>query len=103
MYGFQCGELAKPVYFGLKMLKQNVLGGVTGKDAVSVAICAASHLHAQPGGAELLRAFYADLQKTAPSDMAPFFSAEVSERGAGASPSAVGEAPHERVVLQAGR
>ncbi len=84
MYGFQCGELAKPVYFGLKMLKQDILGGVTGRDAVSVAIRAASHLYQQPGGVELLRAFHAELQKTAPSEMTALFPSDLT----GAIPSA---------------
>lgn len=100
--GFSCGELAKPVYFGLKALKRDILGGVVTRDAVSVAIRAASHLYEQPGGVELLRAFHEDLQKTAPSEMAPLFPVEPGrDAGAGATPGA--EARHERVVHVAGR
>ncbi len=104
MYGFQCGELAKPVYFGLRTLKRDILGGVTGKDAVSVAIRAASHLYQQPGGVELLRGFHADLQKTAPSEMPPFFAgAAESERDTGTAATRVEEPKHEHVLNVAGR
>ena len=103
MYGFQCGELSKPVYFGLKALKRDILGGVTGRAAVSVAIRAASHLYQQPGGVELLRGFHAELQRTAPSEMLPLFPVDESERGPGPSPAAVDETRHEHVVQMTGR
>jgi hypothetical protein len=101
--GFSCGELAKPVYFGLKALKRDILGGVTGREAVSVAIRAASHVYRQPGGVELLRSFHDELQKTAPSEMAPLFpvaGAPESEREI-ATPGA--EARHEQVIQMVGR
>src|SRR5690348_338323 len=100
--GFSCGELAKPVYFALKALKRDVLGGVTGREALSVAIRAASHLYRQPGGVELLRSFRDELQKTAPSEMAPLFSVE-SARDSGAAVPPVAEARHEHVVNVQGR
>jgi len=79
MLGFQCGEFSRPIYFGLRVLKRDILRGATGRDALSVAILAAAHLHRQPGGAELLRSFYRDLQTTAPSEMVPLFSDRIHE------------------------
>src|SRR5262249_17520079 len=67
-------EFSRPVYFGLKALKRDILGGVTGRDALSVAIRAADHVYRQPGGPELLQNFYRDLQTTAPSEMVPLFA-----------------------------
>jgi len=98
MFGFQCGEFSRPIYFGLRVLKRDVLGGVTGRDALSVAICAAAHLYRQPGGPELLRRFHEDLQTTAPSEMAVLF--EVAPE---TPVPPVEEALRERVVFQAGR
>jgi hypothetical protein len=109
MHGFYCGEFSRPVYFGLRTLKQNILGGVTGRDALSVAIRAASHLYQQPGGAELLRNFHEELQTTAPSELAPFFAAGVgqgapeSEQDTDTTSPPPAEAQHERVVHMAGR
>jgi hypothetical protein len=97
MYGLQCGELAKPVYLGLKSLKRDVLRGVTTREALSVAIRAADHVFRQPGGPDLLRAFHDELLRTAPSEMMPLFT--VTEE---TTPSV--EAPrHEQVVHVAGR
>jgi hypothetical protein len=79
MLGFQCGEFSRPVYFGLRVLKRDILRGATGRDALSVAILAASHLYRQPGGGELLQSLYRDLQTTAPSEMVPLFSDRVHE------------------------
>jgi len=97
MLGFQCGEFSRPVYFGLRTLKRDVLGGVTGRDALSVAIRAADHVYRQPGGPELLRAFHEELLRTAPSEMPPLFVVEQEL----ATP--VNEAPREQVVHVAGR
>jgi len=77
MFGFQCGEFAKPVYFGLRTLKRDILGGVTGRDALSVAIRAADYVYRQPGGPELLRGFHDDLRTTAPSEMLELFPTDV--------------------------
>jgi hypothetical protein len=97
MLGFHCGEFSRPIYFGLRTLKRDILGGVTGRDALSVAIRAADHVYRQPGGPELLRAFHEELLRTAPSEMTPLFT--VTEETA---PSV--EAPrHEQVVQVAGR
>jgi hypothetical protein len=98
MLGFQCGEFSRPVYFGLRTLKRDILGGVTGRDALSVAIRAADHVYRLPGGPELLRAFHDELMRTAPSEMTPLFM--VTEETT--APSV--EAPrHEQVVHVAGR
>ena len=81
MLGFQCGEFAKPVYRGLRTLKREILGGVTGRDALSVAIRAADHVYRQPGGPELLRRFHDDLRTTAPSEMLELFPTDVIREG----------------------
>jgi hypothetical protein len=77
-------------------LKRDILGGVTGRDAVSVAIRAADHVYRQPGGPELLRAFHDELRRTAPSEMTPLFT--IMEE----TPP-VEEPRHEQVVQVAGR
>jgi hypothetical protein len=94
MYGFHCGEFSRPIYFGLRALKREVLEGVTGRDALSVAIRAADYVYRQPGGPELLRAFHDELQRTAPSELLPLF--KVAEEP-------VAEPPREQVVYMAGR
>jgi hypothetical protein len=88
--------LARPVYFGLRTLKRDILGGVTGREAVSVAIRAADHVYRQPGGPELLRAFHDELLQTAPSEMTPLFTVP-EETPPVAAPR------HEQVVQVAGR
>jgi hypothetical protein len=94
---FHCGEFSKPLYFGLCYLKRDILGGVTGREALSVALRAADHVYRQPGGPELLRAFHDELLRTAPSEMMPLFT--VTEE---TTPSV--EAPrHEQVVHVVGR
>jgi hypothetical protein len=98
MLGFQCGEFSRPVYFGLRTLKRDILGGVTGRDALSVAIRAADYVYRQPCGPELLRAFHDELMRTAPSEMMPLFT--VSQKPA--TPS-IEEPRHEQVVHVAGR
>ena len=108
MHGFYCGEFSRPVYFGLRTLKREILQGATGRDALSVAIRAASHLYQQPGGVDLLRRFHAELQTTAPSELAPFFAAGVgpgapeSEQDTDTTSPPPAEARHERVVPYGG-
>ena len=97
MYGFKCSEFAKPVYFGLRVLKRDILRGATGRDALSVALFAASHIYKQPGGAELLRGYYDTVRTTAPSEMLPLFAIDPDP------PPAVVEPPREHVVQTAGR
>ena len=97
MLGFQCGEFSRPVYFGLRTLKRDVLPNVTGKDALSVAIRAADYVYRQPGGPELLRAFHEELRRTAPSEMLPLFVVEHE------SATPVEEPRHEQVVHVVGR
>ena len=96
MHGFHCAEFSRPVYFGLRTLKREILQGATGRDALSVALFAASYVYRQPGGAELLKRFYDDLRTVAPSETLPLFTL-------GPEPTVAVELPREQVVQMAGR